>query len=109
MKNITKKENPRYHRLIDCFLTSPFTAVRGSGSLVVKVSDRGWLVTSSIPVPLKIRRVEARCTLYLSRAQTSSRWSDVVVRRGGCQLRCCPHQLTMVQNDEVLRPKPSCN
>ncbi|GFW28950.1 hypothetical protein TNCV_202731 [Trichonephila clavipes] len=30
----------------------------GRGSLVVKVSDRGWLVTSSSPVPLKTHRVE---------------------------------------------------
>ncbi|GFX80814.1 transposable element Tcb2 transposase [Trichonephila clavipes] len=44
------------------------------GSLVVKVSDRGWHVMSSSPVPLKSRRVEELCTLNLSRAQTSSRW-----------------------------------
>ncbi|GFW00984.1 transposable element Tc3 transposase [Trichonephila clavipes] len=31
------------------------------------------LVTSSIPVPLKTRRVGQRCTLNLSRAETSSR------------------------------------
>ncbi|GFX43239.1 hypothetical protein TNCV_2389471 [Trichonephila clavipes] len=53
------------------------------GSLVVKVSDRGWLVTSSSPVPLKTHRVSERCTLNLSRAQTSSSWCGVVVRRGG--------------------------
>ncbi|GFW21553.1 uncharacterized protein TNCV_4280701 [Trichonephila clavipes] len=41
------------------------------------------LVTSSIPVPLKTRRVGQRCTLNLSRAETSSRWCGVVVRRGG--------------------------
>ncbi|GFV72863.1 uncharacterized protein TNCV_1325741 [Trichonephila clavipes] len=41
------------------------------------------LVTSSIPVPLKKRRVGQRCTLNLSRAETSSRWCGVVVRRGG--------------------------
>ncbi|GFY36219.1 uncharacterized protein TNCV_4845911 [Trichonephila clavipes] len=41
------------------------------------------LVTSSSPVPLKIRRVGQRCTLNLSRAETSSRWCGVVVRRGG--------------------------
>ncbi|GFW09479.1 hypothetical protein TNCV_3995861 [Trichonephila clavipes] len=40
-------------------------------------------VTSSSPVPLKTRRVGQRCTLNLSRAETSSRWtatagSDVV-------------------------------
>ncbi|GFV32457.1 uncharacterized protein TNCV_1677431 [Trichonephila clavipes] len=40
-------------------------------------------VTGSSPVPLKTRRVGQRCTLNLSRAETSSRWCDVVVRRGG--------------------------
>ncbi|GFV73319.1 uncharacterized protein TNCV_166771 [Trichonephila clavipes] len=40
------------------------------------------LVTSSSPVPLKIRRVGQRCTLNLSRVETSSRWCGVVVRRG---------------------------
>ncbi|GFW04983.1 uncharacterized protein TNCV_597771 [Trichonephila clavipes] len=55
------------------------------------------LVTSSIPVPLKTRRVGQRCTLNLSRAETSSRWCGVVVRERGCQLRCRPRHLTMVQ------------
>ncbi|GFX85887.1 uncharacterized protein TNCV_2472891 [Trichonephila clavipes] len=41
------------------------------------------LVTSSIPVPLKTRRVDQRCTLNLSRAETSTRWSGVVVGEGG--------------------------
>ncbi|GFX13732.1 hypothetical protein TNCV_599421 [Trichonephila clavipes] len=54
----------------------------GRGSLVVKVSDRGWRVMSSTPVPLKIHRVGERCTLNLSRTQTSSRWCGIVVRRG---------------------------
>ncbi|GFV54395.1 uncharacterized protein TNCV_57471 [Trichonephila clavipes] len=40
-------------------------------------------VTSSSPVPLKTRRVGQRCTLNLSRAEMSSRWCGVVVRRGG--------------------------
>ncbi|GFU77971.1 uncharacterized protein TNCV_521711 [Trichonephila clavipes] len=40
-------------------------------------------VTSSSPVPLKTRRVRQRCTLNLSRAETSSRWCDVLVGRGG--------------------------
>ncbi|GFU92651.1 uncharacterized protein TNCV_4795791 [Trichonephila clavipes] len=40
-------------------------------------------VTGSSPVPLKTRRVRQRCTLNLSRAETSSRWCCVVVRRGG--------------------------
>ncbi|GFY15137.1 uncharacterized protein TNCV_1569521 [Trichonephila clavipes] len=55
----------------------------GCSSLVVKVSDRGWHVTSSSPVPLKTRRVGQLCTLNLSRAKKSSRWCGVVVRRGG--------------------------
>ncbi|GFX63350.1 uncharacterized protein TNCV_3619531 [Trichonephila clavipes] len=38
-------------------------------------------VTSSSPVPLKTRRVWGRCTLNLSRAQTSSCSSGVVVKR----------------------------
>ncbi|GFV33024.1 retrovirus-related Pol polyprotein from transposon 412 [Trichonephila clavipes] len=41
------------------------------------------LVTSSSPVPLKTRLVGERCTLNLSRAQTSSRRCGVGVRRGG--------------------------
>ncbi|GFX64126.1 uncharacterized protein TNCV_2090241 [Trichonephila clavipes] len=67
------------------------------------------LVTSSSPVPLKTRRVGQRCMLNLSRAETSSRWCGVVVRRGGCQLRCRPRHLTMVQNYVVRRQKPSCS
>ncbi|GFW11603.1 hypothetical protein TNCV_42381 [Trichonephila clavipes] len=57
----------------------------GCGSSVVKVSDHGRHVMSlsSSPVPLKARRVGVRCTLNMSRAQTSSRWGGVVVRRGG--------------------------
>ncbi|GFY12657.1 uncharacterized protein TNCV_2448481 [Trichonephila clavipes] len=40
-------------------------------------------VTSSSRVPLKTLRVGQRCTLNLSRAETSSRWCGLVVRRGG--------------------------
>ncbi|GFY03625.1 uncharacterized protein TNCV_3092511 [Trichonephila clavipes] len=67
------------------------------------------LVTSSSPVPLKTRRVGQRCTLNLSKAETSFRWCGVVVRRGRCQLRCRPRHLTMVQNYVVRRQKPSCS
>ncbi|GFW67261.1 hypothetical protein TNCV_2698711 [Trichonephila clavipes] len=56
-------------------------------------------VTSSSQVPLKTHRVEERCTLNMSRAQTSSYWSGVLVKRG--QLKYRPHHLTMVQNYEV--------
>ncbi|GFU71458.1 uncharacterized protein TNCV_2378451 [Trichonephila clavipes] len=56
---------------------------RGCGSLVLKISDHGRHVLSSSPVPLKTRRLGELCSLNLSRAQTSSRWCGVVVRRGG--------------------------
>ncbi|GFS97732.1 uncharacterized protein TNCV_2558861 [Trichonephila clavipes] len=65
---------------------------------MVKVSVVAGLVTSSSPVPQKTRHVEQRCMLNLSRTETSSRWCGVVVRRGGCKLRCRPRHLTMVQN-----------
>ncbi|GFY20483.1 uncharacterized protein TNCV_211151 [Trichonephila clavipes] len=54
------------------------------------------LVSSSRPVPLKTIRVGQRCTLNLSRAETSSRWCGVLVSRVGCQLRCHPRPLIMV-------------
>ncbi|GFY26370.1 hypothetical protein TNCV_25671 [Trichonephila clavipes] len=38
------------------------------------LTNHGRHVMSSIPVPLKTRRVGQRCTLNLSRAETSSRW-----------------------------------
>ncbi|GFV59266.1 hypothetical protein TNCV_2340071 [Trichonephila clavipes] len=53
----------------------------GCGSPVVKVSDHGRHVMSSSPEPLKPHRVRQRFTLNLSRAETSSRWCGVVVRR----------------------------
>ncbi|GFU25466.1 uncharacterized protein TNCV_3620811 [Trichonephila clavipes] len=64
------------------------------GYQVVKVSNHGWHVSSSSPVPQKTRRVGQRCTLNLSRAEMSSRCCGVVVRRGGASsgvtLVICP-------------------
>ncbi|GFX42185.1 hypothetical protein TNCV_3003261 [Trichonephila clavipes] len=54
----------------------------GCGSPVVKISDHGRHVMSSSLVPLKPSLVKQRCTLYLSRAETSSCWCGAVVRRG---------------------------
>ncbi|GFT72851.1 hypothetical protein TNCV_5065781 [Trichonephila clavipes] len=55
----------------------------GRRSRVVKVSDRACHVMSSSPVPLKTRHVGKRYTLNLPRAETSSSWCGVPVRRGG--------------------------
>ncbi|GFV13204.1 uncharacterized protein TNCV_3655241 [Trichonephila clavipes] len=59
--------------------------VRGKdrGNRMFKASGLEGLVTSSIPLPLKILHIGDLCTLNLSKAQTSSRWCGVVVRRGG--------------------------
>ncbi|GFV03855.1 uncharacterized protein TNCV_2163741 [Trichonephila clavipes] len=62
----------------------------GCGSPVVKISDHGRHAMSSSPVPLKTHRVGQRCTLMLSRAETSSHWCGVVVRRGGAS-SCVVH------------------
>ncbi|GFX20066.1 uncharacterized protein TNCV_1436261 [Trichonephila clavipes] len=53
----------------------------GCGSPVLKILDHGRHVMSSSPVPFKTRRGGQRCTLNLSRAETSSHWCGVVVRR----------------------------
>ncbi|GFT24323.1 uncharacterized protein TNCV_3251931 [Trichonephila clavipes] len=60
---------------------------------------------SSSPIPLKTRRLKQQCPLNLSRADMSSRWCGVVVRRG-CQLKCHPRHLTMVQNDVDVAKSP---
>ncbi|GFT18569.1 uncharacterized protein TNCV_176691 [Trichonephila clavipes] len=54
----------------------------GCGSPVIKASYPDRHIMSSSPVPPKTCRVGERCTLNLSRAQMSSRWCNVVVRRG---------------------------
>ncbi|GFS77528.1 uncharacterized protein TNCV_320831 [Trichonephila clavipes] len=85
----------------------PTYLAQGCGSPVVKVSNHGRHVMSSIQVPLKTR--PQRCTLNLSRAETSSRWCGVVVREGVPAQVYNPRHLTMVQNYVVRRQKPSCS
>ncbi|GFV33510.1 hypothetical protein TNCV_2481071 [Trichonephila clavipes] len=88
-------------------------ASQGSVCVVRKTQERNRLasdftkvVTSSSPVPLKTCRVGVRCTLNMSRPQTSSCWSDVVVKRD--QLKRHPRHLTMAQNYEVGLQMSSC-
>ncbi|GFW24052.1 uncharacterized protein TNCV_4950961 [Trichonephila clavipes] len=59
---------------------------KACGSPVVKVSDQGRQFMSSSPAQLKTRPVGQRCSLNLSRAETSSLWCGVVVRRGSASL-----------------------
>ncbi|GFX63283.1 uncharacterized protein TNCV_3896081 [Trichonephila clavipes] len=82
-----------------CVITS-----KGCRSPMVKVSDHGRHVMSSSPVPLKTHRVGQRCMLNLSRAQMSSRWWSVVVRRG------LPAQVLSTSLDhgsKLLGPSPT--
>ncbi|GFW44130.1 uncharacterized protein TNCV_3854911 [Trichonephila clavipes] len=115
--NMKRKENfqmlpKELHQLKYGAISIP----QGSVRLVKKTQERKssscYLlitkgVTNSRPVPLKTRRVGEICTLNLSRAQTSSCWSGVIVKRG--QLKYRPRHLTMVQNYEVRLQKPSCS
>ncbi|GFT96064.1 uncharacterized protein TNCV_313371 [Trichonephila clavipes] len=95
----------------DRFNVPDVATERGSEQAAVaewyRYQTMACLVTSLSPLPLKTRRVGQRFTLNLSRAETSSRWCSVVVRRGWYQLRCRPRLLTMVQNYVVRRQKPS--
>ncbi|GFU76717.1 transposon Tf2-9 polyprotein [Trichonephila clavipes] len=52
----------------------PFCEELDTLSIAFKYRNVACFVTSSSPVPLKTRRVGQRCTLNLSRAETSSRW-----------------------------------
>ncbi|GFW08963.1 hypothetical protein TNCV_3475101 [Trichonephila clavipes] len=113
--------NMKERKIFKCFLKNSInlryeaiSVPQGSVGLVKKTQERKssscYLlitkgVTSSSPVPLKTRRVGERCTLNLSRAQTSSCWSGVVVKRG--QLKYHPRHLIMVQNYIYIRgPSP---
>ncbi|GFT89846.1 uncharacterized protein TNCV_1665851 [Trichonephila clavipes] len=60
--------------IILTYVAKTMISITIHGSLVVKVSYRGWRVMSSSGVPLKTRRLGERCTLNLLKAQTSSRW-----------------------------------
>ncbi|GFW40303.1 uncharacterized protein TNCV_1018611 [Trichonephila clavipes] len=74
------ESNPNY-RPRAFIRTSNFLGGRDSQWYRYQIVAR--LVTSSSPIPLKTRRVGQRLTLNMSRAETSSHWCGVVVRRGG--------------------------
>ncbi|GFU73107.1 uncharacterized protein TNCV_1353981 [Trichonephila clavipes] len=77
---------------------SPMVAFSHPGYRIV-----AGFVTSSSPVPLKTRRVGQRCMLNLSRAETSSRWCGVVVKRGGVPAQVSS---TSLDHGSKLRAKP---
>ncbi|GFX08392.1 HTH_Tnp_Tc3_2 domain-containing protein [Trichonephila clavipes] len=56
------------------------------GRPVIKVSDHGRHFMSLIPVPLKTRRVGKRCTLNLSRAESSHQVTVNQLTRVSCNL-----------------------
>ncbi|GFU57856.1 uncharacterized protein TNCV_260341 [Trichonephila clavipes] len=70
-----QKKNPTHEKLSLCGMAAVAEWYR--------YRIMACLVTSSSPVSLKTRRLGQRCTLNLSKTETSSRWCGVVVRRGG--------------------------
>ncbi|GFW79594.1 uncharacterized protein TNCV_128991 [Trichonephila clavipes] len=68
-------------KIISCDTTQPI--LKAAVAEWYRYRTVACFVTGSSPVPLKTRRVGQRCTLNMSRAETSSRWCGVVVRRGG--------------------------
>ncbi|GFT45224.1 hypothetical protein TNCV_1987091 [Trichonephila clavipes] len=71
------------------------------------VSDRGLPChASSSPEPLKTRRGGQRCTLNLSRAETSSAGGGVVVRRGVPAQKCRPRHSDHGSKLRVRRQSP---
>ncbi|GFX54081.1 uncharacterized protein TNCV_2337171 [Trichonephila clavipes] len=72
----TNQKMPLRHELP--YATVPGTSFPNPDWLLLNVGGRHFATTSS----LTTRRVGQRCTLNLLRAETSSRWCGVVVRRG---------------------------
>ncbi|GFW06232.1 uncharacterized protein TNCV_37071 [Trichonephila clavipes] len=68
---------------LSCSKWCPLARHLDTSVAVVADWSRYWivagLVTSLSPVPLKAHRVGKRCTLNMSRAQTSSHWCGVIV------------------------------
>ncbi|GBM26288.1 hypothetical protein AVEN_66526-1 [Araneus ventricosus] len=78
---------------------------KGRGVLVVKSRLWGRRVPGSRPHSTEDPPCMGSVARQIVRSgQTSSRWCGVEAWRGGCQTRCRPRQLTVVQNYEV-RPK----
>ncbi|GFX39103.1 hypothetical protein TNCV_359171 [Trichonephila clavipes] len=76
-------------------------------SLVVKVTD-SWLTCHEFE-PNTAEDQMCRGTMHVKSAEAQKffSWCGVEVSRRWCQLRCHFRQLTMVQNYEVRRQKPS--
>ncbi|GFV19031.1 hypothetical protein TNCV_4759161 [Trichonephila clavipes] len=86
LNRLALQRGPVHAKSVEAQASSRWCGViarKSCGSPVVKVSDHGRHVMSSSPLPLKTRRVRQICLLNLSRAQASSRWYGVVIRRGG--------------------------
>ncbi|GFS96240.1 transposon Tf2-9 polyprotein [Trichonephila clavipes] len=79
----------------------------GRGIRVVKVSGRGWPCHEFDPSTTK--DPPCRAVMHVKSVESSNVRYGVIVWRRECQLRCRPRHLTMVQNYEVRRQKPSCS
>ncbi|GFV02753.1 uncharacterized protein TNCV_1452591 [Trichonephila clavipes] len=64
-----------------------------------------FLVTSSSPIPLKTHRVGQRCTLNMSRAETSFRYCGLVIRRKGVPAQVTSSSIDIGSNLRNPSPK----
>ncbi|GFX18356.1 uncharacterized protein TNCV_4306571 [Trichonephila clavipes] len=81
---------------------------RGRGSLVVKV-NASWLDCHEIELNATKDR-PYRGAMHVKSVKSSNVLPLVwYCMRRGCQLRCGPRHLTMVQNYEVRHQKPLCS
>ncbi|GFT79922.1 hypothetical protein TNCV_4598241 [Trichonephila clavipes] len=79
----------------------------GCGSRVVLVSDRGLPCHKFEPSTTKDPSCRERCMLNLSRAQTSSRWCGVVVRKsGGSSEGLLATDLVILNHGQLTRTTP---
>ncbi|GFX18102.1 hypothetical protein TNCV_1577811 [Trichonephila clavipes] len=91
---------------MNTYVTLFSNTIEDCGSPVVKQSDHGRHVMSSSPVSLNTLHVGQRRTFNMSRAETSSRWCGVVVRRGGGANSGVLLVTTMVQNNGYIAKSP---
>ncbi|GFX26983.1 uncharacterized protein TNCV_1841551 [Trichonephila clavipes] len=82
--------------------------LHGCGNLMIKAPDRGWPCHEFEPSTTKYQL--RRAAMYIKSIESSTAlplvWCGSWER--GCQLRCRPRYLTMVQNYMVRHEKPSC-
>ncbi|GFV64246.1 hypothetical protein TNCV_3000111 [Trichonephila clavipes] len=85
------------NNILHCMSRFKVLSLCGQGNGLVAEFER-------VMVSSKTRRLWKRCTLNLSRAQTSSRWCDVVVGREGTRAQVSSSSLDRSSKQRDLSP-----